>query len=230
MCAAGVERASAQRVPNEEDILARIIPADSPFNYTSMMLRFLSGDMTLTQDHYFYLYYGFAYDDAYDPRAALPGEDAILAVFARTSEPTPEDALIIIEAAKKNIAVDPFNPGNINMLTYAYGIVGDTINEMINAHRFENIVGAITMSGTGLRENSPWHILRFTHANDVVASKGFTINSRQVRTRTVEYVRLDRNREGIRGFFFDFGRIYWGPFEGEPVRRNSRWMLNDIPL
>lgn len=224
------DRASAQRVPDEEDILSKILSSDSPFYYPAMMARFLAGDLELTADHYFYLYYGFAYDDAYDAHTPLPAEDVILEIFARTPNPSHGDALQIIEAAKKNMELDPFNPGNLNMLTFAYGIVGDTINEIINAKRFEGVIGAITSSGFGTRENSPWHILRFSHANDVVASKGFAIQNRQVRSRSVEYIQLARNREGVRGFFFDFSRVYWKPFEGERVRRNSRWMLNDIPL
>lgn len=230
LASAATGKAAAQRVPDEEDILSKILSADSPFYYPAMMVRFLAGDTELTADHYFYLYYGFAYDEAYDAHTPLPAEDTILEIFARTPSPSHEDALLIIEAAKKNMELDPFNPGNLNMLTFAYGIVGDSINEIINAKRFEGVIGAITSSGIGTRESSPWHILRFSHANDVVASKGFAIQNRQVRSRSVEYIQLSRNAEGIRGFFFDFSRVYWKPFEGERVRRNSRWMLNDIPL
>lgn len=221
---------SAQRVPDEEDILAKIMDSESPFYYPAMMIRFMAGDLTLTEDHYFYLYYGFAYDDAYDPRAELPGENRILEIFAKTETPDREQAQTILDAARENMQVDPFNPGNINMMTFAYGTLNDTINEIISADRFAKILAAIKSSGTGQRENSPWHVLRFTHANDVVASMGFTIESRQVRTRTVEYIRLQRNPDNVRGLFFDFGRVYWVPSDGEAVRRTSRWKLNDIPL
>lgn len=220
---------SAQRVPDEQDILAKIMDSESPFYYPPMMLRFMAGDTTLTGDHYFYLYYGFAYDEAFNPRAELPGENRILEIFARTETPDRQQAQTIIDAAKENMLVDPFNPGNINMMTFAYGILNDTINEIINSDRFTKIIAAIQSSGTGRRENSPWHVLRFSHANDVVAAMGFSIESRQVRTRTVEYVRLNRNPE-LKGLFFDFGRVYWVPSDSEAVRRTSRWKLNDIPL
>lgn len=221
--------AHAQKVPDEEDIVAKTMSSDSPFYYPPLMMRYLAGDLSLTDQDYYYLYYGYAYDDAYDAHAALPGEDRILEIFAGNQQPTKAQAQVILEAAKENMAVDPFNPGNINMMTYAYGILGDTINEIVSADRFDRIIRTIKSSGNGQKENSPWHVLRFSHANDVVASMGHRIENRQVRSSSTEYIRLEKNPD-IKGLFFDFGRVYWKPYEGEPVRRKSRWMLNDIPL
>ncbi len=222
--------ASAQKVPDEEDILGMTLSTDSPYYYPAMMVRYLAGDLTLTPEHYYYLYYGYAYDEAYNGHAPLPGENTILEIFAHTDRPSREEAEKIIEAGKENMLVDPFNPGNINMMTFAYNVLNDTVNEIISADRFRKVIGAIESSGTGLRENSPWHVLRFTHANDLIAAKGFRIANRQVRSSTVEYVQLDRNSSGVKGYFFDFGRVYWKPYDGERVKRKSKWMLNDIPL
>ena len=228
--AGAADEACAQRVPDEEDILEKTFSTESPYYYPPMMVRYLAGDPTLTYEHYYYLYYGYAYDDDYDAHSALPGEDAILEIFARTQDPSREEARQIIAAAKDNMLADPFNPGNINMMTFAYGILGDAENEAVNADRFRKVTAAIESSGTGLKENSPWHILRFTHANDLIASKGYKIANRQVRSRSVEYVQLEKNSGGVKGYFFDYSRVYWKPYEGEPVKRKSKWMLNDIPL
>ncbi len=231
LAAAGfVNKGYAQRVPDEEDILEKTLSTDSPYYYPPMMVRYLAGDLTLTEEHYYYLYYGYAYDEAYDAHATLPGEDIILEIFARTQTPSKEEARQIIDAAKDNMLVDPFNPGNINMMTFAYGILGDMENEILSADRFRKVVAAIESTGSGVKESSPWHILRFTHANDLIASKGYRIANRQVRSRSVEYVQLDKNSSGIKGYFFDYSRVYWKPYEGEPVKRKSKWMLNDIPL
>ncbi len=230
LAAVTVNEGSAQKVPDEEDILNNTLSTDSPYYYPPMMIRYLAGDLTLTDTHYYYLYYGYAYDEDYDAHASLPGEDTILEIFARTQTPSREEARQIIEAAKANMLVDPFNPGNINMMTFAYGILGDVENEIISADRFRKVIAAIESSGTGLKENSPWHILRFSHANDLIASKDLRIANRQVRSRSVEYIQLDKNPSGVKGYFFDYSRVYWNPYEGEPVKRKSKWMLNDIPL
>jgi hypothetical protein len=217
-------------VPTEEDVLAKILPSESPDFYPPMMLRYMQGDETLTDENYFYLYYGYAYQPEYDAHRELPGEATMYDIFRRTEHPTREDALAIIEAGKVNMTVDPFSPSNINMMTWAYQMVGDSINAAKCAHRFRGVVKAITSSGTGMREKSPWHILRFSHGSDVVAAQGLEIDNRQVRSRNVEYVQVGRNSAGVRGYFFDFSRVYWKPFEGERVRKPSKWMFNGTPL
>ncbi len=208
-----------------------ILPLDSPYYYQKMMVRYLDGDATLTDDHYYYLYYGYAYQPEYDAHRELPGASVIYDVLKRASTPlSREEAFAIIEAGKENMTVDPFSPWNINMMTFAYGVVGDTVNVRINADRFRGIVRAITSSGTGMREKLPWHILRFAHAGDIVDYLGLVEVNRQVRSRDVEYIQVDRNSGGVRGYFFDFSRVYWRPFEGERVKKRSRWMLNGTPL
>ena len=138
--------------------------------------------------------------------------------------------MAIIEAGRQNMTVDPFSPANINMMTFAYEMVGDSLNARRSAERFRGIVGAITRSGTGMREKSPWHILRFGHAEDIVADRGLEVVNRQVRSRDVEYIQVGRNDAGVKGYFFDFGRVYWRPYEGERVKKKSRWMINGYPL
>ena len=220
----------AMRIPDEEDITVKIFSTDSPWYYPSMLLRYMTGDLDLTPEHYYYLYYGFAYDNNYDAHKELPGESVVYDIFARTQAPSRAEALAIIEAGKENMLVDPFNPGNINMMTWAYEIVGDTINAIISAHRFRGIIGAITSSGSGQRESSPWHILRFSHANDIVAAQGFKIANRQVRTLDVEYIQVEKNRRGVKGYFFNFERVYWKPYDGPRKQPKSNWEINGMPV
>jgi hypothetical protein len=207
---------SQLRVPNEEDILAKTMTPGSTHYYPRMMERYMAGDETLTNDDYFYLYYGYAYEPGFDARAPLPGEKEIADIFARQTQservylgqPTDDEARAIITAAQKNMTVDPFSPANINLMTFAYELTGDTLNARISADRFRKVVHTITSSGTGLRERSPWHILRYSHADDIIEARGLRVVNRQVRALDVEYIQVDRNPEGVRGYFFNFGRVY----------------------
>ncbi len=218
------------RVPTEEEIVPAIISPDSPYLYLPMMQRYIAGDETLTDDHYYHLYYGYAYQPEYDAHRELPGEAAMYDILHRTTNPTREELLAIIEAGRQNMTVDPFSPSNLNLMTWAYGAVGDSLGARVSAHRFRGVMKAITSSGTGRREKSPWHILRFSHGTDIVEAQGLEIVNRQVRTRDVVHTQVGRNSAGVKGWFFDFSRVYWRPFEGERVRRQSRWMFNGTPL
>jgi hypothetical protein len=115
-------------------------------------------------------------------------------------------------------------------MTFAYGILGDTINERISADRFNKIISTIKSSGTGLRENSPMHVLRHEHVNDLLLAKGVHIVNRTVRSTKVEYVQVQRNGRNAKGYFFNFERIYWRRPEMIPEREKSNWMINGMPL
>ena len=70
---------AAAKVPVEEDIVAKTSDPDSPFYYTSLMMRYNAGDETLTDEDYHYLYYGYAYQESYKPLDSNPDLDKLLA-------------------------------------------------------------------------------------------------------------------------------------------------------
>lgn len=229
----GTAALSAQvRVPNEEDILDLITDADSPYYYPSLMLRYEAGDTSLTLDDYFYLYYGYAYQDSYKPLEPIEGEAEVLAVLERNPEPG-TGAAELLQRAQVVMKSDPFSPKNINFMAYACAMMGDSLGAQINADRLNKIFATITSTGTGLKENSPWHVLWFSHAGDVMASMGKQILNRQVRTRSVEYISVIRDsRDDPKGYFFDFGRMYWKKPENHPSREKQRggFELNGVSL
>ena len=199
------------RVPDEEDVLARTIDQNSKWYYPELMMRYVGGDTTLTVEDYHYLYYGYAYDTNYRPLDNIPDNSEVLELLRGVGEQgaTRSQAQLLLEAAKDVMLVDPFSPSNINVMTFAYGILGDTLNERISADRFNKIVATIEASGTGLKENSPMHVLRHEHVNDLLLSKGLHIVNRTVRSTKVEYVQVQRNGRNAKGYFFNFERIYW---------------------
>ena len=220
------------RVPDEEDVLARTIDQNSKWYYPELMMRYVGGDTTLTVEDYHYLYYGYAYDANYRPLDNIPDNSEVLELLRGVGEQgaTRSQAQLLLEAAKDVMLVDPFSPSNINVMTFAYGILGDTLNERISADRFNKIMATIEASGTGLNENSPMHVLRHEHVNDLLLSKGLHIVNRTVRSTKVEYVQVQRNGRNAKGYFFNFERIYWKRPEMIPEREKSNWMINGIPL
>lgn len=223
-------------VPDNDEILKAIIDSSSPYYYPSLMLRYEAGDTTLTLDDYHHLYYGFAWQPEYKPLEPQPERDAVLMAFEGLL--SNDRGVTVDEAAQKLIwecttlfEIDPFSPSNLNYLTFAYGFLGDTINEKINADRMRKVLKTIESSGTGRRESEPWHIIFFPHANDYLGSRGETIQRRTVRSRTVEYVHIQRmGRENIKGHYFNFERMYWKKPENPPERRSQGFEINRMKV
>jgi hypothetical protein len=197
------------QVPDNEAISAAVGNPASRFYYPVLIDRYLKGDMTLDADDYRHLYYGFAAQDDYRPLDPLRGENELLMEVERGIDSL--NAQRIIELAGVVMQSDPFNPSAVNLMTYAYNLLGDSEKERISAARLAGIFGAIEGSGDGETKNSPWHVIWFTHVNDFLAMKGYTPRSRSYANVRVEYVQLEDSDRGRRGFYFDIGRIYSKP-------------------
>ena len=218
-------------VPDNDKIAKVISDATSPYYYPALMLRYQAGDTTLTAQDYHYLYYGYAFQDKYQPLEPIIWTDKIYLVFERGDTLDSEGAVEILSLAKRVMEQDPFSPSNINYMTYAYAILGDTLNERINAERFSKIVATIEASGSGLTEKSPWHVLWFSHAADIMTIRGYEAVRRNIISRSVEYVRVAPNDDDVKGFYVDYSRLYWKRPETKPeVNSGEGFLLNGIKL
>lgn len=210
MTAAIGVQASAQ-APNNEAIRGAVGDPGSVYYYPALMARYVKGDSTLTATDYHYLYYGFAFQDEYKPLDPIPGENNILSIIETRKELTVGDAEDIITYANQVMAHDPFSPSNINFMTYAYGLLGDTERERQSARRLEMVLKTIEASGAGDKEDSPWHVTFFTHVNDFLAWKGYEPRERRVVSRSVEFVIPVKAEKKNKGFYFDYSRAYSKP-------------------
>lgn len=220
------------RTPDNDDILARTINSESPYFLDRLIGKYFAWQQPLTDEEMHYLYYGYAFSDLYKPLEPIGAEDRVLAVVEEImSEPTEERMRRLVECGLEVMERDPFSPKNLNFLAFAYGSLGDTINERRCFERLEGVLRVIESSGTGAKEISPMHILRFEHAADVLYAKGLDIKSREVVSRSCEYIFLkERDDKGNLGYYFDFSRIYWVRSESDTKPEKRGWTINNLPL
>ncbi len=223
LCAQGL------RVPDNDRILKQILDPSSPRYYPALMMRYENSDRTLSADDYHYLYYGFAYQENYRPLEPMPAADNMLMILDMAPEPDSTQCMKLIEYGRRAVGEDPFNPAVLNMLAYAYTILGDTVRARDNAIKVERIIETIKASGTGLEERSPWAILAFSHADAVLGSMGLDAKKRRVVSRTVEFIDTGV-RNPATGYFFDFGRAYWVKPEKTDKPEKRGWEINGIKV
>ena len=86
--------------------------------------------------------------------------------------------------------------------------------------------------GDGFTEKTPRHVLMFDHALDVLAAEELSYGKARIISRTVEFVPLlvpyvvDGKKR--KGFYFDFGRVYWNKPEGYTYKRDRTWQFNNL--
>lgn len=225
---------SAQEVvvPTEDEILSKTLDTTSPYYFTNLMMKYRSGSEPLTAEEYYYLYYGYYYSDEYRPFVENRAFDAMMEVMSglNPSQPTVGQLEILVERGAEALEVDPFSPKVLNIMAYAYGALEDSERELLYFNHLNGILGAIERSGTGLKEESPWHILMFSHAYDLLASKSYIYNEARIISRSVEFVPLrTKSHDGTKGFYFDYSRIYSRKPDDLAIKKDRTWQFNNLP-
>lgn len=215
---------------DNDEILREIINSESPNYYPVLFTRYMAGDTTLTLSDYRYLYYGYVWQTTYKPFETPEATTKILMILEKQKDFTQSDFENIVKYANDVMISEPFNPSNINFLTFAYASLGDKVNEKINSIRMNMIFKTIQSSGTGLKEHSAWHIIAFSHATDLLAHMNLSYGKPVVESRTVEYIPLLIRTKGVKGYYFDYSRIYWYKPDNIPLKENNGWEFNGIPL
>lgn len=218
------------RIPDENDVIHQTISTSSPYYYTNLMLKYVNGDEPLTPDEYFYLYYGFVYQEDYSPFKENSALDRMLAVMTgiNPDEPTVGQLEALVENGVAALEVDPFNPKVLNMMAYAYGALDDPKREQLYYNHLNGILSTIESSGTGQKEESRWHVLMFSHAYDLLASKGYAYNESRIISRDAMFIPLTRKQGRTKGFYFDYSRIYRNKPDDVTFKRDRTWQFNNL--
>ena len=219
-----------QSAPDNDAIFRASIDQGSPYYYPPLMLRYMHGDTTLTLEDYHYLYYGYAYQPEYKPLEPITAADRLLDVLARHPEPDSAAAAEIIVQAREVMKSDPFSPANLNFMTYAYGLLGDKEQERLSADRFRKVTATILASGDGLSEKTPWHVLSFSHITDIIDQMQLRTKKPMIVSRSVEFVPLLVRNGKVKGYYFDYSRVYWKKPENLPTKRVDGFEINGIKV
>lgn len=229
-----IQQLYAQAPLEEENLLTEISNPQSENHYSSLMLRFEGGDTTLTLDNYRHLYYGYAYQSSYKPLEVNPYMDKLLLLASELDVEKPNVDILkqIIFVAKDALKSDPFSIKVWNLMAYAYGALGDSMREVMAFNRVQMIMATIKSTGSGLKENSAQHVLMFDHALDVMAADNLQHKKPMIVSRTVEYIPLVAPRTvddiKVKGFYFDFGRVYWNKPDDVTYTRDRTWQFNNL--
>lgn len=221
------------KIPDEDDIIRKTMDSTSPYYYTNLMLRYNNLEQ-LTDEEYHYLYYGYAYQDSYKPTASNSAAEQLYASLMTLNVENPDAGEMnhIISLCNQSLMNDPFNTTALNMLVFAYGALGETSKEEAYARHHKGILETIKSSGDGRSEKYPLHILMFSHAIDVLSSMGLASKQPEIISRSVQFIPLVeplRLPDGkIKGFYFDYSRIYRKKPDEVTFKKKRTWQFNNL--
>lgn len=197
--------------PDFKLIEKNITEASSPYYYPELMKRFKSGDSSLTTEDYRHLYYGFSFQDNYQPYGKSDHQKEVSELMNKeTLQGNDIDKIIDLE--KKILTEYPFNLRNIYTLETMYGKKGDKEAEAAASKQLVGIAKAIISTGDGKTDTSAMFVISVEHEYDMIGLLGFNFAGSQSlvfsKQGETDKLALEKNDNGIKELYFNVGRLF----------------------
>lgn len=179
---------------------------DSPFYYPTLFERYQQNDTTLTAEEYRYLYFGYTFQEDYNPYH----ENSYARELSNVAQRIEEDATQCDTIAKyATMAIDdfPFDIRNINILVYALRCKGMDDELALWSYKLHHLIQTILATGDGKTPQSAWHIINMAHEYDIINRLGLTAKEQRIENDYFDYITVERNNFDVVGYYFNVQRL-----------------------
>jgi len=188
--------------PNYSKIKLAVQSKSSPLNYAKLKAKFEKADSSMTLKERRHLYYGFIYQDKYDPYLSSTYMDSLRKVL-KIKSPAEAEFKQIVKFSDSILVDNPFNINAYNYKSYASSHLKDKKTEMAVFHQKKIIYDALLSSGNGLTKASAYYIIIPSHEHIILKLKGLKFGGSQSSIDQYEYLSVNENDDNIDGLFFE---------------------------
>jgi hypothetical protein len=144
-----------------------ISDSTNPLYYPKLMERYTQNDTTLSLDEYRCLYYGYTFQNRYNPYWYSKQSERLNSVYAKESIRS-NDCDTIIKYATLSIEDNPFDMRQIKMLGYAYHLKGNDSMSVKWYIKKIGITDAILSTGDGRKCESGFSVILTSHEYEIL--------------------------------------------------------------
>lgn len=194
--------------PNYEGIGKIIKDSSSPYYFPALMERYEANDTTLSVQHYRILYYGYIFQDSYDPYGLPVQFDTLNRILAKPNLST-EDYQEIIDIEERVLEDYPFNLREISLLAKAYEEVGEDELALTTHDKFNKIARAILSTGDGRTIESAMHVTMNSHEYDILHFLDLEYGDKsEIIDNTYELLSVKDNSYQVDGIYFNVKKMF----------------------
>ena len=159
-----------------------------------------------------------------------PALDRFYETLARlnVNAPADTDLLAVIEAGTEALEADPFSPQVLNFLSFAHAQRGDTAQAAAYRDKMNLVLATIESSGDGLTEETPWHILMYAHAFDLLAAKNIPVRELDHQPHGGVHPARQEGRKGSERVLFRLRPHLLGKKPEQGYKRERSWQFNNL--
>ena len=169
-------------------------------DFNQLSSRFSKADTSLTLEDIQVLYYGFAFQPAYDPEVFIPIENRIRDL---NSSGKPSEAISLADSL---LAVYPVSIVALFEKSYASAFLQRAEEEFLSNRKYKALLRTILNSGDGLTAESAYVVISPNDEFDVIRYFGLTATSFlefEYNGRIYDILQLKKNKRKMDKIFFD---------------------------
>lgn len=205
VCMSAYCQDTESKEPDYELIKKEIQDESSAFYYPKLMSRLKAFDITLSLDEYRYLYYGYIFQNDYQPYRQSTHEERMMKLYdgGRAEEANYNE---IIQLATKSINEFPFDLKALNVLSYVNSLKGNDVMAEKVSYIFMGIIDAIASTGNGKSCETSYHVIEISH--EYMILNLFQLQYKmQTLKNDCDYFALEKNSMDMEGIYFNVKKM-----------------------
>lgn len=194
--------------PDFRQIERNIKEPTSSFYYPNLMKGYMNGDEKITRDEGRHLYFGYVYQQDYEPSDTSSYNNMLAKTLAKGVF-TPADYNDILQYSSALLLQDPFNLRALNAKLLVYAQQDDSEEYRKVAQQRKVVHDAIVSTGDGMSDSTPFYVIKVSHEYDILPFLGYTYGGEDIiiRNKKVNYLTLGKNRFGVNRVYFNISPV-----------------------
>ena len=178
----------------------------SKFFFPRLMKEFESNDTSMTAEEYRYLYYGYVFQEDYNPFRESRYPDMIESLYYN-KEFTRSECDTIEKYAELSLDDNIFDLQQMEFFIFALKEKKKYARAAIRQFRLNQIIATILSSGKGTAE-SPWVVTSVSHEYYILNKLGYEATEHQTLPGCIDFIAVQpKNDKSPEGFYFDASNI-----------------------
>lgn len=178
------------------------------YSYSTLMNRYLSKDTTLTENEFFYLYYGQATQESYSPYGSSDTNKKLKELMDKKGDPSEKDLEKIITLSEKILKEIPFDIDYWLYIAYANKMLNRPLDRHSAIQMYRGILTAINSTGDGKSLETAFWVIRVDNEYTMLHWLDLEFGGQQSLINRCDKLTVKKNEEGLEAVYFDVSILF----------------------
>ncbi len=194
--------------PNYKEIEKNIANSASGLLYQNLMDKYLAGDSTMSINEQRHLYYGYVFNDNYNPVDETDYNSKLGSVL-RKQHLSNDDFIEIAKYANLLLDQDPFNMRALNAQLIVFAQTNDVASYRKTAVKRNIVERAIVSSGDGMSKKNAYYVIKVAHEYDILGFLGYKYGGSEQLEKggKCNSLTVAKNPFGVEKVYFDISPV-----------------------